>query len=253
MIDLHCHILPGIDDGTKTLGDAIKMANTAVDQGIHHSLCTPHHNSQYYASVEKIIHLVADLKKELDIREIPLTLYEGQEIRIDGTIMNKIENNNLLFVDLSNRYLLIEFPTREVPAYAEQLFFELLNKGHIPIIVHPERNSMLIENPNRLIPFLKMGVLTQMTAPSYVGIFGKKIAQTAKQMLSHNMIYMVASDAHCIEDRSFYLASAYEQIEKDLGENKVKILKQTAKDILNGDFIQMLKFEKISNRKFKLF
>ncbi|WP_391857433.1 tyrosine-protein phosphatase, partial [Vibrio cidicii] len=168
---------------------------------------------------------------------IPLTLFEGQEVRIGGDLLERIQSNDILFADLHNRYILIEFPTNEIPAYAEPLFYELLKAGHIPIIVHPERNSKFIEDPNELIPFLEMGVLTQLTAPSYVGVFGKKIEKTAKLMVAHKLVHMLASDAHNIEKRGFFVKKAYDAIAKDMGFDHVVAMQQVTRDILNGDDI----------------
>ncbi|MGX7245845.1 tyrosine-protein phosphatase [Enterococcus quebecensis] len=254
MIDLHCHILPGVDDGAQSIDDSLEMARMAVKQGITHILCTPHHNNgKYDNSAGKVISCVVALQEELDHRKIPLTLWEGQEVRIGGDLSDQITNNDILFADLNNRYLLIEFPTNEIPAYAKQLFVELLEAGHIPIIVHPERNSKFIEDPNELLPFLEMGVLTQLTAPSYVGIFGNKIEKTAKQMVAHNMVYMMASDAHNVGKRGFFMKKAYDAIAKDMGEEHVLAMQQMARDILNGDDIQRPEFKEIKRKKFGLF
>lgn len=254
MVDLHCHILPGIDDGAKNIEASIEMANMAVKQGITHILCTPHHNNgKYDNSAGKVISCVAALQNELDQRQIPLALFEGQEVRIGGNLLEQIQSNDILFVDLANRYILIEFPTNEIPAYAEPLFQKLIEQGHTPIIVHPERNSKFIENPNKLLPFLEMGVLTQLTAPSYVGIFGKKIEQTAKKMVENNLVYMLASDAHNVEKRGFFMKKAYEAIARDVGEETVNAMQQMAKDILNGDDVSRPNFSPIKARKFNLF
>lgn len=254
MIDLHCHILPGIDDGAKTIDDSLDMARMAVKQGITHILCTPHHNNGRYDNpAGKVISCVSALQAELDRRNIPLTLFEGQEVRIAGNIREQIKENKILFADLNNRYILIEFPTNDVPAYAEPLFIELLDENHIPIIVHPERNNKFIEDPNRLLPFLEMGVLAQLTAPSYVGVFGKQIERTAKQMVAHNMVSMMASDAHNVKKRGFFMKKAYDAIAKDMGTAHVEVMQQVAKDILNGDPVQTLEFEELQKKRFRLF
>ncbi|MFK4567571.1 tyrosine-protein phosphatase [Enterococcus sp. UD-01] len=254
MIDLHCHILPGIDDGAQTFEDSLAMAQMAVGQGITHILCTPHHNNGKYDNpAGKVISCVTALQEELDRRQIPLTLFEGQEVRISGELFAQIENNELLFADLSNQYLLIEFPTNDVPSYAIQLFEQLLSKGHIPIIVHPERNSIFIKDPNQLLPFLEMGVLTQLTAPSYVGIFGSQIEKTAKKMVAHNLVCMMASDAHNLRKRGFFMKKAYDAIEKDMGFEHVAAMQQTARDILNGDPVVRPEFTAIRRKRFGLF
>ncbi len=105
---------------------------------------------------------------------MPLTVLEGQEVRITGDLIEDIQKNDILFTDLDDTYILIEFPTIEVPTYTEKIFFDLMQLGKIPVIVH--RNGMHIfeKDPNNLIPFLDMGCLAQLTAPSYVGSLEKK-------------------------------------------------------------------------------
>ncbi|MGG5317361.1 tyrosine-protein phosphatase [Enterococcus sp. AZ072] len=251
MIDLHCHILPGMDDGPQTLDESIAMAHEAIRQGITHILCTPHHNNGRYDNpASKIIPAVQNLQQELDRRGIELTLFEGQEVRITGELMEAIQQQEILFTDLDNHYLLVEFPTLEVPAYAEQLFFQLIGQGYTPVIVHPERNAFFGQDPNRLLPYLEMGALTQLTAPSITGFFGRKIQKTAKTMLENKLVYMVASDAHSIQHRGFYLKEAYQEIEKNVGIDYAQAMEQMAKDLLNGDPVQRPGFQKIKRSRF---
>ena len=254
MIDLHCHILPGIDDGAENLDASIAMAEKAIDQGITHILCTPHHNNGKYTNPKtSIIDQVAKLQAELDKRNLPLTLFEGQEVRITGTLVEEIKNDRILFTDIEDTYILIEFPTLDIPAYTEQLFFKLRSMKKIPIIVHPERNAKFREDPNLLIPFLDMGCLAQLTAPSYVGIFGKSIQKTAKIMVENNLVQMVASDAHGVHKRNFHLAEAYKKIQKDFGNEVVSEMQQVAKDIANGDAITYPSYNEVKTKKFGWF
>lgn len=254
MIDLHCHILPGIDDGAEDLGASIAMAEEAISQGITHILCTPHHNNGKYRNPKsKVISLVASLQEELDARNLPLTLLEGQEVRVTGDLIEDIQKNDILFTDLDDTYILIEFPTIEVPTYTEKIFFDLMQLGKIPVIVHPERNAHFRKDPNNLIPFLDIGCLAQLTAPSYVGVFGKEIQKTAKTMVEHNLVQMIASDAHGVKKRTFTLKNAYGQIEKDFGIEKVAMLKQVAKDLINGDQINFPAYTELKKKRFGLF
>lgn len=254
MIDLHSHILPGVDDGAQTLEDSIEMAKKAVSQGITHLMCTPHHNNGSYSNpAQQVIIRVNQLQAVLDQKDIPLTLLEGQEVRITGSLLDDIKNQEILFTDLDNTYILIELPTGDVPEYSEQLFFELMSAGHVPVIVHPERNAIFRKDPNRLIPFLDMGVLTQLTAPSIVGVFGKDIQKTARQMLRHNMLYMVASDAHNLRHRTFLMKEAYEEIHKIGGVRMVEEMQQMAKDLVNGDEVIRPEFSEIMEKRFKFF
>ncbi|MFD2390050.1 tyrosine-protein phosphatase [Enterococcus gallinarum] len=254
MIDLHCHILPGIDDGAETMEASIAMAEKAISQGITHILCTPHHNNgKYHNPKSDVISLVSSLQSELDQRNLPLTVLEGQEVRITGDLIEDIRNDEILFTDLDDTYILIEFPTMEVPTYSEQVFFELKSLGKTPVIVHPERNAYFRKDPNNLLPFLEMGCLAQLTAPSYLGVFGKDIQKTAKIMVEYNLVQMVASDAHGVKKRTFYMKEAYEQIAKDFDPSKVALMKQVAKDLINGDQIDYPDFIEIKKKKFGLF
>ncbi|MDT2707403.1 tyrosine protein phosphatase [Enterococcus gallinarum] len=254
MIDLHCHILPGIDDGAETLDDSIAMAEKAISQGITHILCTPHHNNGKYSNPKnEVISQVSLLQEELDQRNLPLTVLEGQEVRITGDLIEDIRNDEILFTDLDDTYILIEFPTMEVPSFTENIFFYLQSLGKTPVIVHPERNAFFRKDPNHLIPFLEMGCLAQLTAPSYVGVFGKDIQKTAKTMVEHNLVQMVASDAHRIRKRTFYMKETYAQIAKDFGQEKVIAMQQVAKDLINGDQVSFQDFQEVKKKKFGLF
>lgn len=254
MIDLHCHILPGVDDGAASLQESLSMAEQAIAQGITHLLCTPHHNNGRYENEKSsVIAAVHHLQNALDERNLPLTLLEGQEVRVTGELITAIEKDHLLFTDITDTYLLLEFPTQDVPAFSESLFFELRTLGKVPVIVHPERNAIFREDPNRLIPFLEMGCLAQLTAPSIVGVFGKQIQKTAHEMVTHNLVQMVASDAHGISKRRFYLKEAYEIIEQDWGKEKVLRMQQVAKDLVNGDPITYPSYVEVKKKKFRLF
>lgn len=235
-VDLHCHILPGIDDGARDLEESIEMAKMAVEDGIGHILCTPHHlNGRFENNRNEVIEKVAALQEELDRQKIPLELYEGQEVHLNEEIPNQLRAGNILCADLSDKYFLLEFPTDDIPAFAEPLINEILVMGKTPIIVHPERNSKMIKDPNRLLPFIEMGCLAQLTAPSICGHFGKKIKKTAEIMLDHNMVHMVASDAHNTTTRPFMMTQAFNVIEQQFGEDMATFLQNMARHILNGD------------------
>ncbi|MDN6290694.1 MAG: tyrosine protein phosphatase [Tetragenococcus koreensis] len=250
MIDLHCHILPGIDDGADSMETSLAMAKEAVSQGITHILCTPHHNNgRYENSKATVVQAVALLQAEVDKEQIALTLFEGQEVRISGELLQEINNDQLLFTDLGDTYLLIELPTMDIPAYTEELFFELRTQGKVPVIVHPERNAKFREDPNRLLPYLETGCLAQLTAPSLVGTFGKSIQKTAYELVEHNLVQMMASDAHGVHKRKFHLKEAYELIEKE----KAELMQQVAKDLVNGDQVTYPSPERVKKRKFGLF
>ncbi|MGH2067351.1 tyrosine-protein phosphatase, partial [Aerococcus sp. L_4] len=180
MIDIHNHILPGVDDGAKDIEMSIAMANVAVQEGITHILATPHHrNSEFVNERSKVEEAVGQLQVELDRRGIGLVVFPGQEIRLHGELLDHIDHGEILFTDLGGHYILIEFPSHEVPHYAEQVFFDLLSRNIRPIIVHPERNQKIIEKPEILKRFVEMGCYAQLTASSYLGEFGSGVEETS--------------------------------------------------------------------------
>ncbi|MEG0679828.1 MAG: CpsB/CapC family capsule biosynthesis tyrosine phosphatase, partial [Carnobacterium sp.] len=156
MIDLHCHILPGIDDGAKTMEDSLAMAREAVAEGITHILATPHYkNGRWTNEKDSIIQGVAAVQQELNNRVIPLTLFPGQEVHIVGELLEDIAKNKIQFIDEGNQYLLIEFPTATIPAFTDSLFFNLQKTGVTPIIVHPERNHAILNDPTLLLKLVE--------------------------------------------------------------------------------------------------
>lgn len=251
MFDLHCHILHGVDDGAKTLQDSIDMAKMAVEEGITHVLATPHHmNRDWINEKKKVTTLVNDLQLELDKRNIPLIIFPGQEVRIYGDLISDFKNDKILFTDEDEQYLLIEFPTRNIPSYTERLFYNLEAEGITPIIVHPERNREILENPNKLKKLIDKGALAQLTAASYVGEFGKSIQKLSLQLVESNLVHFIASDAHNISNRKFHMAEAYEKLENDFGRKTVKRFEETTKNLLNGDNVFSLETISVKNKKF---
>lgn len=238
MIDLHCHILPGIDDGAKYLDDSIAMAEAAVKEGITHILATPHHmNRSWMNDKQKVLTLVNELQEELDRRQIDLTIFPGQEVRLYGDILKDMKDDQILFVDEQEQYVLIEFPTETVPTYAERLFFDLQSHGKTPIIVHPERNHDILRHPDKLKNLIDKGALAQLTAASYTGGFGSKIQKFSKQLIEADLVHFLASDAHNVTNRAFHMQEAYSQLSKEYGANKADNFHKVTKDLVNGDVV----------------
>lgn len=238
MFDLHSHILPGIDDGPKEMEGSLQLARLAVQEGITHVVATPHHkNGLWDNEKEQIVEHVKKLQYELDAKQIPLTIFPGQEVRIHGELLENIEANQIQFIDEQEQYLLIEFPTKSVPVYTDRLFYELMQKGVVPIIVHPERNRIFYKEPDRLKSLVEKGALAQLTAGSYTGGFGQTIQTFSRQLIEADLVHFIASDAHDAVKRPFLMRDAYEQVTNEFGQIKVDQFQQTTQDILNGVWV----------------
>jgi protein-tyrosine phosphatase len=233
MIDIHCHILPGIDDGAKSVEDSLLMAREAASEGIHTIIATPHLNSQYDNRKELILSKVGQLNQALKEARIDVTILPGQEPRIYGEILEDIAKNAIQTLN-NSQYLFIEFPSNHVPRYTEKLLFDLQVQGLTPIIVHPERNSELIERPEVLYRLVEKGALTQVTASSLCGYFGKKIKGFSIQLIEANLTHFIASDAHNIVNRSFKMEEAFNLIDSKFGTDYVYLFQENAELLIAG-------------------
>lgn len=252
MIDIHCHILPDVDDGPKDIELSLSMARHAATEGITHIIATPHHRNGHFTNTkQEILSYVEVLNREIVKEEIPITILPGQETRMNGDMVEDYERGELLTLNNTDRYVFVELPSNDVPRYTKQLLFELKLKGLTPIIVHPERNRAIIENPGRLYRLVKDGTLTQVTAASIIGKFGKKIRNFSYQLIERSLTHFVASDAHNLSSRSFHLRAAYKQIEKGFGHAIVDELQENAQQLIDGKDIYAE--EPIAIQKRKIF
>ncbi|MFS3928301.1 tyrosine-protein phosphatase [Priestia flexa] len=251
MIDLHCHILPGIDDGSVHEEMSVEMAKRAVSQGIKKIVATPHHqNGRYFNTKQTIEQAVNTLNKRLQVENIPLTILPGQEIRIYGEILQDYHKGEILTLNNTGKYIFVEFPSSQVPRYAERLLYDIQSEGLIPIIVHPERNSRLIEEPKLLYEFVKKGALAQLTASSITGQFGKKIKNFSNQLLEANLIHFIASDSHDLKHRNFNMEQAVSLVQKEYGLDTVYMFLDNAEHVINGQACFKEPPEHVRRKKF---
>lgn len=221
MIDLHSHILPGIDDGAQNLDEALGLARAAVANGISHCVCTPHiHFGRFDNNLDSIGAALKQLKRALVEQQIPLQIAMAAEVRFDVEIMAAIADQQLPFLGRwqDRRVLLLEFPHGEMPVGAERLTQWLLSQGIQPLIAHPERNKGVMRRPEVLKPFIQQGCLLQITAGSVVGGFGERAEELALQLLADDLVTLVATDTHHIKRRPPMLREAYQRIESLHGE-----------------------------------
>lgn len=250
MIDIHSHILPGIDDGAKNEAESIELARQAVNSGIKTVIATPHHKNRTYDNAKPFI--VEDVRRLNELfkeMNIPLDVLSGQEVRIFGELIDELKAGNIQTLN-DSKYLLLELPSDHVPHYTEQLLFDIQHAGLTPIIAHPERNRDLYTDPNRLYDLVRQGALAQLTAGSLTGLFGKEIKRVSLQMLAHNLIHFVASDAHNTDTRNFEtLSEAYKVIKDEFGAIAQYTLEENAQYLMHGGNINQNEPLQIQKKK----
>ena len=250
MIDIHNHILIDVDDGPKTKEDAIALLKQANDEGVTEIIATPHHLSptfdNAYENVQQKLNQLSELQ---ETKDLGIKLYPGQEIRISDQVLPQLRKGEAIGLNHS-RYLLIEFPSRGVPHYANRLFFELQSEGYIPIIAHPERNKEISQNLDVLYNLINQGALVQLTSSSLQGIQGKKIQKISIQMIENNLVHFIASDAHHESQRPFIMKSLYNNKKLKKYEKNIENLINNAKYIVNDeDVIKKQPTQNYNDRK----
>lgn len=241
LVDIHCHILPGVDDGSKNMETSLKLARDAVKDGVTHTLLTPHHlNGRYLNHKQDIIKLTDQFQKRLEEDGIPLTVFPCQEVRLSGKIPDALDNDDILFCDETGKYMLLELPSEDVPAYTKNMIFEIQQRGITPIIVHPERNNRILQDPQVLQGLLEQECLVQITASSYTGLFGKKIEDLSRELIAAGQGCTFASDAHDLPRRQYQLSEAYDKMSQEFGEELSQSWQDNARKIINGDQVEMI-------------
>ncbi|MCT4457130.1 tyrosine protein phosphatase [Lactiplantibacillus paraplantarum] len=236
-IDLHCHLLPGLDDGPQQLDESVEMAQQAVADGIRYILATPHHLDRHYQNAGPIVeHAVTELQAELRQRKIPLTVFAGQEVHLQDDLA--ASRQHLLGIDACCRYLLLELPHEFVPDYLDQVVFKLLQQGTIPVIAHPERNAQIIAQPSRLYDLVQRGCLAQLTAGSLVGRFGHRIKSTSLELIKCGLVQVIATDAHFMVGRGFMMRAGYQALAR-LDDMYPTYFAENARQLLNGESVAL--------------
>lgn len=252
LVDLHCHILPGVDDGAKDLPMALGMARDAVAQGISHILLTPHHmDGEYTNHKVDVLRKTTAFQEALDAAKIPLTVFPGQEVHLTGELLTALDDDDILFMDEGGKYLLLELPHSGIPEYTEDMIFELQARGITPVIAHPERNHGFQKEPDQLYDFVEMGCLTQLTSSSYLGVFGDNVEKLTAKIIRSGMGFAFSSDAHNFKGRRFLMGDAFNKLEQQAGKDVAIRFNDDARAILNGEEIVKPEFTRISVLKKK--
>lgn len=204
MIDLHCHFLPGIDDGPDTLGDALDLARAAVADGISHSVLTSHIDPDRYANQHSNLHAAhAHFSQQLAAAAIPLQVHLGGEARLCPELLDLIAQDQVPFLGEVDgfRILLLEFPHQIIPVGSGRFIYSLLKLKVRPLIAHPERNKAVMAHPQKIEEFTDAGCWLQLTSGSLAGRFGEVAQQVAFGLVEEGFHCVAATDAHNLTSR----------------------------------------------------
>ncbi|MEI4768797.1 CpsB/CapC family capsule biosynthesis tyrosine phosphatase [Psychrobacillus sp. FJAT-51614] len=238
MVDIHAHILPGVDDGPGTLIESIELIKQALKEGITDIISTSHaYNPHYDVSKNTVLEKIELLKNEMEKQNLSINIHSGQEIRIQDSTIERLKSEDALTLAKS-KYVLLELPTSSVPVYTVKIIQEILNLNKVPIIAHPERNRAIAEKPSRLLKLINHGAIAQITAGSLSGHFGRNIQKLSLQLVDANLVHTYGSDVHNTKTRPLLFDKGLSYLEKHKRLDAVDIfLENNARIVENEEVI----------------
>ena len=250
MIDIHTHILPGVDDGAKDIDESIQIIQYLYEKGITDIVLTSHYipNTKYNYNQIARDRILANLREKLNNNQV--RLYLGNEVYLSENILDLLEQHEISTIN-NTRYMLIELPLTGYVNNLQNILCELTDYGIIPIIAHPERYEFLQKNPKRICELLEFNCLLQCNVASLTGKYGKKAKKLIKWLLKNDLVQFVATDTHCIEEESI-LENAFKKLKKLVGSVKFEELtlrnpfKMLRNEHMEGNLEYLIKEE---NRK----
>jgi len=252
MIDLHTHILSGLDDGARTLDESIQMCWISYRDGVRTIVATPHTlNGVYSNDRDTILFKVQELNEalmqcgfnselrtpnsELVLNNSALRILPGADVHFREDILLQLDQGKVMTIGDGKKFLFIEFPFQGIPYKAEEILFKLMTRGITPIISHPERNREIAERPKRYYDMIRMGCLGQVTAMSLTGEFGQGIRRVVEKLVKNRLVHSIASDTHSINGRPPILSEAVRAAERLIGKKEAwKMVTEYPQAILEG-------------------
>jgi protein-tyrosine phosphatase len=224
MIDIHHHLLWGMDDGASDVETSVAMARVAAADGISHVVCSPHANSTYLYEPRVIAAKIAELQGLLDRDRIALKLGHGCDFHVSYENIQEAKLDPVKFSINGLGYLLVEVPDYGLPRGLTEIFYQLQLAGLTPILTHPERNPTLQNDQPRLVDWLRGGVLIQVTAGSVMGRMGKHAERMAHDLLANHWVHFLATDAHNTTSRPPKMSEAFDLVAKKYGPDYAHLL-----------------------------
>ncbi len=221
MVDIHCHLLPGLDDGPETMEDSVRMAEAAIADGVKRIVATPHANDTYPFDPERISRFRDELQQKVGAR---LILSTGCDFHLSYDNLEAVRADPSRFTLNQKSYLLVEFADFALPPFLDGALHELQLQGLRVIITHPERNPLVRTRHERLHGWVTRGCYVQVTALSLLGRFGAEAQRAAGEYLEWNWIHFIASDAHNLRGRPPRLREAFDEVSRRSGPDVARAL-----------------------------
>ena len=242
MIDVHCHILAGVDDGPRSLEASLAMAEIALGDGIETVVATPHMlNGVYRNTLETVQADISSLERALAVKGIRLPIRPGGDVHVVPGMVRAVEAGEAVTVNNAGKYLLLELPSQAIPPGIRDEIFQLKVHGITPIITHPERNPVIQRDTEMLRDLVAMGAMVQVTAMSITGDFGEAVKTCTRGLLEQRLVHVIASDAHSPEDRPPVLSRSVEAAARILGalDEAERMVTAVPAAILAGDPLEV--------------
>lgn len=249
MIDMHSHILWGVDDGPDSVEGSWRIVMDALQEGITKIIATPHaYNPHYDVSAEVTKAKVAELSNLLTKEGVPLTVHTGHEVRLHENLLDNLKSGKLLSL-ADTKYILLELPSQTVPLYTANVVEQLVAEGYVPIIAHPERNKAIAEKPERLQRLIRRGALAQITAGSVSGHFGKGVQNLSLRLIEANCIHTYGSDVHNSETRPLLFDKGLQVLEKKRHTEIIEVLLENNERLIQDRQLIHLEMDEVRRRQ----
>lgn len=248
VIDLHCHLLPGLDDGAQNLEEGLGIARQLESAGFKAVVATPHViEGRDFLRREMILEATQRFQNTLEQQGIKLQLIPGAECYIFPELAKWIAEGKVMTLGDQGKYILVELPMLEVPSYVEKVLFDLQVLGLTPILAHPERNKKLAEEPERLLEWVRRGLLLQLDLRSLDGKYGEKVCQFALVLLKSGMIHFIGSDGHRVS-REMALENCLDALAQTLSQECYEdVTEGLPQRVLLGNPIELLRKYELSS------
>lgn len=216
MIDIHSHILPGVDDGSKSWETSREMCRMAAADGIEHMVATPHANDHYCYNRDHLTNLLEQLKQESGGRPC---LGLGCDFHLSYDNLTDLRLHPQKYLIEGSHYLLVELSNFAVPAQMDDCFAQMIETGTVPVITHPERNPVLRRTPQRVLRWAQLGCAVQVTAGVLTGLWGEGTRRAANWLFDRDAVHVLATDAHDTKRRVPILSAARDEVAKTYGQD----------------------------------